>query len=63
VAGDLTMGGSLSHLQNLMTWLDTQPHAHKITIAGNHDVCLDPSTYLRLAHPSSPPIPPALTIQ
>ncbi len=36
-AGDLTRHGELAELRNLNDWLGTQPHAHKIVIAGNHD--------------------------
>ena len=42
-AGDLTQGGTFSELQAALDWLQAQPHAHKIVIAGNHDAILDPS--------------------
>lgn len=42
-AGDLTQSGTLKELQAALDWLDAQPHAHKIVIAGNHDAILDPS--------------------
>ncbi|KAL4945359.1 Metallo-dependent phosphatase-like protein [Aspergillus oleicola] len=42
-AGDLTETGSFDELQDQITWLDSQPHRHKIVIAGNHDVLLDES--------------------
>ncbi|KAG8163818.1 hypothetical protein KVR01_005736 [Diaporthe batatas] len=42
-AGDLTQSGTLSELQDALDWLKAQPHAHKIVIAGNHDIILDPS--------------------
>ncbi|KAL3480765.1 Metallo-dependent phosphatase-like protein [Aspergillus californicus] len=41
-AGDLSQSGSLKELQDQIDWLDEQPHAYKIVIAGNHDRCLDP---------------------
>jgi len=40
-AGDLTEGGTLSELQATLDWLHSQPHRHKIVIAGNHDLLLD----------------------
>lgn len=42
-AGDLTNKGSLAELQAQLTWLQSLPHAHKIVIAGNHDLLLDPA--------------------
>lgn len=41
-AGDLTQSGSLEELQTTIKWLRSQPHPHKVVIAGNHDVLLDP---------------------
>lgn len=40
-AGDLTENGSFDEVQNQLNWLSSQPHKHKILIAGNHDVLLD----------------------
>ena len=40
-AGDLTQMGTINELQAQLTWLSSQPHRHKIVIAGNHDVALD----------------------
>jgi hypothetical protein len=40
-AGDLTENGSFEEIQNGMKWLSSQPHRHKIFVAGNHDVLLD----------------------
>ena len=40
-AGDLTETGNVKELQAQLTWLSSQPHRHKIVIAGNHDVALD----------------------
>ncbi|KAK6535526.1 hypothetical protein TWF694_001981 [Orbilia ellipsospora] len=42
-AGDLTERGSVQEVQNAVDWLDTLPHTYKIVIAGNHELCLDPS--------------------
>ncbi|KAL8868278.1 MAG: hypothetical protein Q9174_005092 [Haloplaca sp. 1 TL-2023] len=41
-AGDLTKWGTSSELQAQLTWLAQQPHKHKVVIAGNHDLLLDP---------------------
>ncbi|KAF4555613.1 putative calcineurin-like phosphoesterase 2 [Elsinoe fawcettii] len=41
-AGDLSGKGSFEQLQDQLDWLDQQPHKHKIVIAGNHDLLLDP---------------------
>ncbi|KAK8024606.1 hypothetical protein PG993_012672 [Apiospora rasikravindrae] len=41
-AGDLTQSGSLAELQAAVAWLRAQPHQHKIVVAGNHDILLDP---------------------
>ncbi|KAK4177087.1 Metallo-dependent phosphatase-like protein [Triangularia setosa] len=40
-AGDLTENGSFDEVQAGLHWLSSQPHPHKILIAGNHDVLLD----------------------
>lgn len=48
-AGDLTKSGTLAELQDAIAWLNAQPHAHKIAIAGNADLALDP----KLRSPSS----------
>ncbi|KAK3682201.1 Metallo-dependent phosphatase-like protein [Podospora appendiculata] len=42
-AGDLTQSGSFSELQTTLDWLQSQPHAHKIVVAGNHDLLRDSS--------------------
>ena len=39
-AGDLTGRGSLPELERVADWLRSQPHAHKVVIAGNHDFAL-----------------------
>ncbi|PGH12516.1 hypothetical protein AJ79_04260 [Helicocarpus griseus UAMH5409] len=40
-AGDLTQSGSQAEIQSAIDWLNRQPHAHKVIIAGNHDLMLD----------------------
>lgn len=40
-AGDLTNTGSLKELQAQLNWLASLPHAHKVVVAGNHDMLLD----------------------
>ena len=40
-AGDLTETGTLKELQAQLDWLNTQLHAHRIVIAGNHDILLE----------------------
>ena len=42
-AGDLTAHGTLAEMQAQLQWLSSQPHSHKIVIAGNHDILLDES--------------------
>lgn len=39
--GDLTAHGTFDEVQAQLRWLSSQPHAHKIVIAGNHDIILD----------------------
>lgn len=41
-AGDLTQHGTFEELQAQLDWLNTLPHRHKVVIAGNHDLLLDP---------------------
>src|SRR5208282_1908879 len=36
-AGDLTMRGSKTQVEDAGKWLNSLPHKHKIVIAGNHD--------------------------
>ncbi|KAJ0420210.1 Metallo-dependent phosphatase-like protein [Aspergillus carlsbadensis] len=40
-AGDLTAHGTFDELQAQLQWLSAQPHAHKVVVAGNHDLILD----------------------
>jgi len=42
-AGDFTLTGHVSEVKKFHTWLGTLPYKHKIVIAGNHDMSLDPS--------------------
>lgn len=42
-AGDLTQSGTFKELQAALDWLKRQPHPHKLVVAGNHDLLLDPS--------------------
>ena len=39
-AGDLTISGSQQEHDDVLSWLQSQPHPHKIFIAGNHDTFL-----------------------
>jgi hypothetical protein len=41
-AGDLTNAGTIAEIQVQLDWLASQPHEHKIVIAGNHDSYFDP---------------------
>lgn len=42
-AGDLTQSGTAQELQTSLDWLNSLPHTHKLVIAGNHDMLLDPA--------------------
>lgn len=42
-AGDLSQYGTFAEIQSQLNWLNSQPHRHKIAIAGNHDLLLDAS--------------------
>ena len=46
-AGDLTEWGHFDELQTQLNWLGSQPHPHKIVIAGNHDALLDTDFFSR----------------
>ena len=39
-AGDLTVSGTQHEHDNVLSWLESQPHPHKFFIAGNHDTFL-----------------------
>ncbi|KAG8627793.1 hypothetical protein KVT40_003666 [Elsinoe batatas] len=41
-AGDLSEKGTFKEIQDQLDWLKKQPHRHKVVIAGNHDLLLDP---------------------
>ncbi|KAF9222146.1 metallophosphoesterase domain-containing protein 1 [Gyrodon lividus] len=44
-SGDLTQSGTFNELCDALDWLNSQPHALKIFVAGNHDSSLaDPQT-------------------
>jgi len=38
-SGDITIAGGLGALEIFARWFESQPHQHKILIAGNHDYC------------------------
>lgn len=40
-AGDLSNHGSFDEIQDQLSWLSSQPHKHKVVIAGNHEALLD----------------------
>lgn len=40
-AGDFCGRGRLNEVMDFREWLRQQPHAHKVVIAGNHDVCFE----------------------
>ena len=40
-AGDLSQSGSLEEVQEAIDWLQSLSHAHKVVVAGNHDLVLD----------------------
>jgi predicted phosphodiesterase len=42
-AGDFTMLGDLDKVAKFGVWFRSQPHKHKILIAGNHDISLEKS--------------------
>jgi len=39
--GDFTLKGSSTEVHSFCDWLETQPHPHKVVIAGNHDMGLE----------------------
>jgi hypothetical protein len=55
-AGDLTVSGTKHELDNVLSWLESQPHPHKFFIGGNHDTSLavDPEIheYISSTYPS-----------
>lgn len=44
--GDFCSTGRLVEADAFAHWMSRQPHAHKIVIAGNHDICLEHDRYL-----------------
>jgi len=42
-AGDFTRAGRPSEIVEFNAWLGKLPHKHKVVIAGNHELCFDPS--------------------
>lgn len=54
-AGDLTNNGTFPELQRQLNWLSSRPHPHKLAIAGNHDLLLDPSCYDKHKDVFAPP--------
>lgn len=56
-AGDLTQNGTFLELQAQLAWLSTLTHPHKVIVAGNHDIILDASYYMRNAHLANPNTP------
>ncbi|CAE7211056.1 MPPED1 [Symbiodinium sp. CCMP2456] len=43
--GDVTVDGTAREVCSFNEWLGLLPHQHRIVIAGNHDLILDPETY------------------
>lgn len=43
-AGDWTMMGSKKKIKAFLEWVNKLPHPHKVIIAGNHDLDMDPTT-------------------
>jgi Calcineurin-like phosphoesterase len=44
-AGDFTELGTTGEINRFLLWFESQPHPHKILIAGNHEVLLDRKFY------------------
>eukprot|EP00038_Savillea_parva_P016149 m.16144 g.16144 ORF g.16144 m.16144 type:complete len:300 (-) comp3356_c0_seq2:90-989(-) len=44
-AGDFSSMGEAGQIEDFIQWMDSQPHKHKVVIAGNHDLSLDPVSY------------------
>jgi len=49
-AGDITGHGTEQDLIEFLTWFDSQPHPHKVFVAGNHDSFLETSADAAKAH-------------
>jgi 3',5'-cyclic AMP phosphodiesterase CpdA len=46
-AGDFTRCGHLAEVREFNEWLNSQPHKHKIVIAGNHELSFDQSFHCK----------------
>ena len=46
-AGDLTLNGTESEVEEFNEYLASLPHRHKVIIAGNHDFCLQTNSLQR----------------
>jgi len=44
-AGDFTNTGEVEQVRSFAEWLQAYPAAHKVVIAGNHDITMQPSYY------------------
>ena len=49
-AGDVTGHGSEADFMDFLNWFDSQPHLHKLFIAGNHDHFLETSAEQAAEH-------------
>ena len=49
-AGDITGHGTEKDFLDFLTWINSQPHAHKLFVAGNHDRYLEDSMQAAKAH-------------
>ena len=43
--GDCTRGGTIGQIRDFLEWFSIQPFAHRVWIAGNHDLTLDSDFY------------------
>jgi predicted phosphodiesterase len=57
-AGDLTEFGTVEEMQAQLDWLGSLSYAHKIVIAGNHELLLDPAfaDEMKTKSPDQPPL-------
>jgi len=49
-AGDFTQNGSPTDVYQFSKWFASQPHKHKVVVAGNHDITLDADFYQKEGH-------------
>jgi Icc-related predicted phosphoesterase len=65
--GDFTNTGSRSDCEAFATWIEKQPHTHKVVIAGNHDLSFDELSYAQtrmdIAHGRLDEVCPAAEIK